>query len=199
MPPNPHATEKVRRTILEKAGDLFRAHGYEKVGIDSIMAAAGLTRGAFYAHFKSKRALFAEIVGGPHGFNRKMQARVAGDRGGLSQEAGRIVADYLNPDHLDIVGRGCILAALTADVSRGDEQARQGYDARVRELAAEFARGFCDDRGGDMPDPRALAAIVLCAGGIAVARAMQDRRLATATLNACRTEVDRLLAEAGGS
>ena len=60
MPPSPAQTARIRAEIFEHAGRLFRLRGYAGTSIDDIMLAAGLTRGAFYAHFKSKDDLFAE-------------------------------------------------------------------------------------------------------------------------------------------
>lgn len=50
------------RQILDKARELFAKHGYEVVSIDMIAAAAGLTKGACYHHFATKRELFERVV-----------------------------------------------------------------------------------------------------------------------------------------
>ena len=54
--------DRTRERVVTAAGRLFRRYGYNGVGIDEIMAAAGLTRGGFYAHFKSKHDLFAAAL-----------------------------------------------------------------------------------------------------------------------------------------
>src|SRR5258707_2044610 len=46
--------------IVRVAARLFREKGVDGVGIDEIMAEAGLTHGAFYGHFPSKTALIGE-------------------------------------------------------------------------------------------------------------------------------------------
>ena len=51
-----------RRKILESAGKLFRAKGFEAVTVADVMQAAGLTHGGFYGHFKSKDDLIAETL-----------------------------------------------------------------------------------------------------------------------------------------
>ena len=43
------------------AGDPFREHGVDGVGVDAVMKQAGLTHGGFYLHFPSKEALAAEV------------------------------------------------------------------------------------------------------------------------------------------
>ena len=62
MPQNPARKARTRAEILDHAARLFRLRGYAGTNIDDIMLAAGLTRGAFYAHFTSKDDLFAEVV-----------------------------------------------------------------------------------------------------------------------------------------
>ena len=43
--------------ILKEASRLFRERGFENVTVGEVMKAAGLTHGAFYAHFGSKQDL----------------------------------------------------------------------------------------------------------------------------------------------
>src|SRR6516225_4721544 len=41
--------------IIREASRLFRERGFENVSVGEVMKAAGLTHGAFYAHFGSKQ------------------------------------------------------------------------------------------------------------------------------------------------
>lgn len=43
--------------IVREASRLFRERGFENVTVAEVMKAAGLTHGAFYAHFRSKEEL----------------------------------------------------------------------------------------------------------------------------------------------
>src|ERR1700751_3228225 len=43
--------------IVKEASRLFRERGFENVSVGDVMKAAGLTHGAFYAHFASKEEL----------------------------------------------------------------------------------------------------------------------------------------------
>src|ERR1700675_812610 len=49
---------ETRERILASAGELFRSHGIDGVGLDAVMHHAGLTHGGFYAHFASNEALW---------------------------------------------------------------------------------------------------------------------------------------------
>lgn len=49
--------------VLEVAERHFATHGYDATSTESLVADAGLTRGALYHHFGSKRGLFEAVVG----------------------------------------------------------------------------------------------------------------------------------------
>ena len=59
---SPEHKEQSREKILEAARQLFRSRGFEGASIDQVMHAAGLTRGAFYAHFTSKDDLVRQVL-----------------------------------------------------------------------------------------------------------------------------------------
>ncbi|ASR36162.1 TetR family transcriptional regulator [Prauserella marina] len=54
--------EQTRRTLLAQGRRLFAEKGYADVGLAEIVAAAGVTKGAFYHHFDSKLALFRGVL-----------------------------------------------------------------------------------------------------------------------------------------
>ena len=54
--------QATRRRIIEAAGRRLKRDGIDGSGIATLMADAGLTNGAFYAHFESKEDLVANAV-----------------------------------------------------------------------------------------------------------------------------------------
>lgn len=52
-----------RQLVLQAAAELFIAQGYGAVSMDAVAKAAGVSKATLYAHFASKDALFATIVG----------------------------------------------------------------------------------------------------------------------------------------
>jgi TetR/AcrR family transcriptional repressor of nem operon len=62
MPYNPRHKQKTRERILRCARRLFSRKGFAEVTIGEIMAEAGLTRGGFYRHFKTKDELYSEAL-----------------------------------------------------------------------------------------------------------------------------------------
>ena len=51
-----------KESILLAALKLFARDGYEAVSMSSIAGVLGITKGALYKHYKSKRAIFDSIV-----------------------------------------------------------------------------------------------------------------------------------------
>jgi TetR/AcrR family transcriptional regulator, transcriptional repressor for nem operon len=54
--------QATRRRIIDTAGRRFKRDGIDGSGIATLMADAGLTNGAFYAHFASKEDLVATAL-----------------------------------------------------------------------------------------------------------------------------------------
>jgi AcrR family transcriptional regulator len=55
-------SEETRNQIMAAAVDLFCRLGYDATGVAQICSQAGISKGAFYHHFPSKKALFLAIL-----------------------------------------------------------------------------------------------------------------------------------------
>src|SRR6186713_2065194 len=56
------AKEASHERIVDVAARAIRRSGYDGTGVADIMKEAGLTHGAFYAHFASREAMLAEAA-----------------------------------------------------------------------------------------------------------------------------------------
>jgi TetR/AcrR family transcriptional repressor of nem operon len=195
--PQTHKAE-TRARILSAAGAAFRARGYEAVGVDEVMAEAGLTAGGFYRHFPSKQALLAASL------SQTGSASRAGLLSGLESEAGpallrAVVGRYLSRTHRDAPALGCPLPSLAAEVARTGEAPR----GEVQEYLASLARavaGRVPPAPGLDPEDRVLATAALLVGGLLLARAVPDPALSDRLLRACRRlAVPELAEEARGA
>ena len=175
------ATRKaaIRAEIVEHAARLFRLRGHAGTNIDDIMLAAGLTRGAFYAHFTSKEALFAEIVRMGHGLLPKLRA---GNR------TETVLDEYLDREALAATAQGCVLAALAGDVARAPLAARLAYANVLHGVIGELAAGRRRALDAD-----ATAAAILAIGAVVLARASGDPRLSDWLLRCARGTARTLL------
>ena len=61
-PVGQHRGQTTRTDIINAARRLFSEHGYHRTGIADIQDATGLTKGAFYHHFRSKEDLGLAIL-----------------------------------------------------------------------------------------------------------------------------------------
>ena len=181
MPPSPGHSARIRAEIFQHAARLFRLRGYAGTNIDDIMLAAGLTRGAFYAHFKSKDDLFAEVVGAGHGLLARMRA---GDA-----KASEVIDGYLAQEAFTATLRECTLAALAGDVARAPLPAQLAYANVLHGLIGAMA----SSRGRKL-DADATAAVILAVGGLGLAQASGDRRLSDWLLRCARRAARALLA-----
>jgi AcrR family transcriptional regulator len=120
--------DQTRSELLDAAGRVFVARGFEGSSIEAIAAEAGYTRGAFYSNFESKEQLFAELLQQRvYSVYRAMaEATVAGARPSL-RETGEQLARIQGHE------QGRWLFRLWLELL-----AHAGRDERFREIAAGF-------------------------------------------------------------
>jgi AcrR family transcriptional regulator len=168
--------EQVRSRILDAARRLFNRNGFESVSVDSIMAEAGLTRGAFYAYFESKGDLYAEVLG-CFFTDPNWRGRWEGvDIDLASSDAGpQIVRAYLSQQHFDDVENSCPMVALPSDVARSDLKVKAAFENVFRAMVTVLGRDVKNTTRP--PEDTAMAIAGLCIGGMVVARSLNDSRL----------------------
>jgi TetR/AcrR family transcriptional repressor of nem operon len=195
VPPAPGRKAASHERILREAGRAIRAHGPDGVGLASIMRAAGLTHGGFYAHFRSKDDLIAAAIRGMFAESAQLFARRIGQARGLAALR-QWVDSYVAPAHRDDRSRGCAVATLSGDAARLDRQSRAAFDEGIAAIAERYIRHL--PRATRQFDPRAFALAMLTqmAGAVALSRAVSDRALSDAILAAARdslhARLDRL-------
>src|SRR5437868_9452158 len=106
--------QATRRRIIEAAGRRLKRDGIDGSGVATLMADAGLTNGAFYAHFESKTDLVATVVAHELQVQSGNIEALAPGMAGVEQ----LVGDYLSPQHRDHPNLGCPSAALLDEISR---------------------------------------------------------------------------------
>lgn len=185
MPYPANHSVAVRAEIVDSARKLFNRHGFDGVSIDQIMSGAGLTRGGFYSHFKSKSDLYAEVLGcfftDP---NWKNQWEGVVMDFAAEEPGPQVVRAYLSRQHFENVENSCPMVALPTDVSRSGRPAKAAYENVFRAMVALLERSV-SGRAGSSRATQARAIAALCVGGMVVARAMDDRRVADELRDAC--------------
>ncbi|MDO3383338.1 TetR/AcrR family transcriptional regulator [Gilvimarinus algae] len=174
--------QQTKARILSAAGQLFTRLGYERVSIDDVMAAAGLTRGAFYAHFGSKSELYAEAIVTAAIRARNLLLEPLSE----SPSVDAIAARYLSPERARDGDARCPLAFLATDIHQRDDQVRDAYTRVLK----GFARTLAGNTTAVELSPQTLRQLVLLVGGLALARAVNDPALSQCLLDACRQGVN---------
>ncbi len=174
-----------REAVLEAAAKLFRERGIDGVGVDAVMAEAGLTHGGFYRSFASKDALVAEACA-------RAFRRIDDFWGGYAGRPGKgleaAVGWYLSRRHCDAPGDGCVLAALAADAGRRGPAARAVFSAGLERWVGHLAR-LLPLASEARRREAALMRIATMVGAVAIARAVADQSLADEILAAARIAV----------
>jgi TetR/AcrR family transcriptional regulator, transcriptional repressor for nem operon len=172
----------------QPAGRSFRAHGYGGIGVDGLARAAEVTSGAFYGHFTSKCAAFkAAVIAGLEELRQGIEF--------LQKEhpddwLKAFAEFYLGPKRACDMSQTCTLPSLTPEVERSENDVRAAYEAELQSVVATFASGL----SGGTPSARrakAWAILGLLAGGLAISRAVPEKKtadeIATAVLTAALT------------
>src|SRR3954447_6174548 len=94
--------QSTRQRIVEAAGRRFKEDGIDGAGVATVMADAGLTNGAFYAHFASKEELVANVLADQLRAQRESFDTESAGRAGLEA----FIRAYLSPEHRDECAEG---------------------------------------------------------------------------------------------
>lgn len=176
-----------RLRILDEAGRLFRAKGFNSVSVAEVMQAAGLTHGGFYGHFSSKDDLVAQTL-----------SHLLGGIGSKELDLHGFVGAYLSSQHCDNAAGGCPTAGLAADVRHQTPEARLALTEGLRSQIAQLSGAA---GGADEADRRRLAigSWAAMVGAVILARAINDpalsKEILQQTLACIDVQIDSLAAE----
>ena len=176
------AKEASHERIVSVAARAIRRSGYGGTGVADIMKEAGLTHGAFYAHFASREAMLAEAATRACTEAAAVAAGVAaGAPSGQALES--MLRGYLSPAHLAQVEMGCPLVALGSETPRQAPEVRRVTTRHIKETIDLVARQL-PDWGQPGAHERALVTVATMVGTLLLARAVDEPALAQALCDA---------------
>jgi AcrR family transcriptional regulator len=164
--------EQTRARMVETAARVLRRDGIAAAGVATLMAEAGLTNGAFYAHFASKEALVAEAIVAALAESNARFVRAI-DEAAPGRELDAVIALYLDQRHVDHPELGCAVAALGPELARRPAETRAAVDAAIGKLVTTIAGALPPGRPAAQRDRLDVARAVFAslAGTIQLARA----------------------------
>lgn len=178
------AKEASHERIVNVAAKAIRRSGYDGTGVADIMKEAGLTHGAFYAHFDSRNAMLAEAADRAGAEANAVAARIAASvKPEYSLQA--LIETYLSKEHQSNIESGCPISALGSEMPRQSAEVRLAATRRIKEMIDLVARQF-PDWGQPSAHERALVAVATMVGTLILARAVKDESLSIAFSNAAR-------------
>jgi TetR/AcrR family transcriptional repressor of nem operon len=160
-----------RRSIIESGAKTLKSGGFAGVGVDQVAAAAGVTSGSLYSNFSGKEELLKEIIetylGAPY-----TDAHDA-DQVDWQARLEKFLTGYISAAHRLNAADGCVMPALSADVSRASAAVRRVYQRRMGELIAKMVKALA---GGTQRQrrERAWSILSLMVGSMTIARALPD-------------------------
>lgn len=176
------AKEASHERIVVAAAKAIRRSGYDGTGVADIMKQAGLTHGAFYAHFASREAMLAEAADRAGAESNAFAASVIAATP-PDQALQALMQAYLSKEHLAGIETGCVISALGSEMPRQSPEVRLAATRRIKEMIDLIARQY-PDWGQPSAHQRALVTVATMVGTLTLARAVNDSALSDALCNA---------------
>jgi TetR/AcrR family transcriptional repressor of nem operon len=174
---------QTREAIVAAAADLIRRTGIAEASLADMMAAAGLTHGGFYRHFRNKEHLISEALSAA---GEKAIATIGQKmaKGGLKAA----VDGYLSTSHRDSPTPICPFAALGSEMARSRKVTKAAATEVLEKLFVTLA--------GDAPDREeargdAIVALSMMIGAMTLARIVADSDLSSEILDRAKDHLTR--------
>ncbi len=174
--------EASHERIVGAAARAIRRSGYDGTGVADIMREAGLTHGAFYAHFASREAMLAEAADSAGAQANAAAAQILAAVP-PAQALRALAESYLSKAHLEAIETGCPISALGSEMSRQSAPVRRVATNRIKEMIDMVAKQL-PDAGQSSAQEQAMAMVASMVGTLILARAVDDAALSDAMCEA---------------
>ena len=163
---------RARDALLRASARSLKTSGFNGVGVDGLAAAAGVTSGAFYSNFANKEAMLEAVIDAGLGEPFLSDTDSATRAEARARLIG-FVQEYISTDHSLDAAEGCVMPALSADVSRAEPPVKEAHRRKMTALIDRIA-GLLDGEQSDR-QRRAWSIVALMVGSIAISRAMPEQ------------------------
>lgn len=151
--------------LLEAAGTLFAQEGIRAVGVDRVLAAAGVARASLYHAFGSKDALVAAYIADQDRADRGKWEEAAAELE-TAQEKVLVLFDLARTAALRRDFRGCLYLNAATEFPDPEHPARHAV-AQHRAWLREILVDQLAQAGATEPEPLAERVVVLYDGAVA--------------------------------
>ena len=138
---------QTRERILAAAEPLVLRQGYAGTSLDDILGASGLTKGAFFHHFKDKAAFARALIercacNDTDRFERCAVAAEAGSADPLDQALAFLKAMETMIENRPSPAAGCVLAAYTYEIMQFEPELQAYIGQCFRRWSAVYEKKF---------------------------------------------------------
>lgn len=152
-----------KQEVLDAAMHLFATRGYDNTSINDVIAAIGISKGAFYHHFASKEDLVEALA---IRYAGAAAVRAQGVLDDTSLDCFERLSRFLSRMRDDKVDTTLDLHAAFAPVFRAEnielyERTREACNAVVRPLLVRIVAEGVAEKTFDTPDPEGAVDVIL--------------------------------------
>jgi len=200
------APEATRDKLLAAAFAEIHRKGYQAASLDSILASAGVTKGALYHHFADKaelgQAVVAEIIVGLtlKRWTAPLEHHPGDPIEAIQSVIRNVSAEFSLPELADLVSLGCPLNNITQEMSPLDERFREqiagAFALWTGAFAAAIERGRATHVVRADVDSKAVATFVVASieGSFGLSKATKSAKLMHANMELLCQYLDGLRA-----
>ena len=182
MPYSKKHKAETRQKILDSAIELFSRHGFDEISIDALMQHAGLTRGAFYSHFKNKKTLYAKAI--IAGAKKSQVMNEKPEQLSNEEWTVKLLSGYLSTQHVNQEISPCPLAFLVTDIANSEDEVQAVYTRVFKLLNKTMQRQL---KGNvQCTEDKVLATTAMMIGSVAIGRALNNEALTEKLLKSCQ-------------
>lgn len=201
MPPAPHES---KLKLLEATLKVVRTKGYSATRVEDVCAEAGLTKGSFFHHFKSKEDL--ALAAAAHWDALAVQTFAAAPYHSAPDPVARLIAyvefrkAILTGDLPDFT---CFAGTIVQEAYRTHPQVSaacaRGMSGHARALEADIRAAMRDHgiRGTWTAESLALHMMAVIHGGFILAKAQGSAAVAAETFEHLRRYIELLFSQGG--
>jgi len=190
---NPERSERTRSKIINEAASLFHHKGYTATGLDELLKNAGVTKGAFYHHFKSKKdvalAVINEVVADK--VRKRMIEPVINSQKPMTAIRKVVLTLRTETSPPDLL-TGCPINNLASELALQDKELQKALSKLMNEWETAWTDALKRERKSHQfknPHEFCLYLIALIEGAQAMAKTQQSRK----PLDVALKQVEKLL------
>ncbi|WP_248565502.1 TetR/AcrR family transcriptional regulator [Paenibacillus sp. L3-i20] len=147
---SPHTKDQIMRT----ASFLFMANGYEKVSLDSVAKACGVTKASVYYYFNNKATLFSESLQFVLKMAYNQTALIVLGPGTLQERLFEVATRHMRNSHVDFE---TMMREAATELSEEQVSAIRSSENALHILLAEVFQKAMDEGLINCSDPMLLS------------------------------------------